>query len=70
MATRKPLVIIQGQVQELPATDVVEGAVSSVYYEPLVAAGGITVALSPTGSEVIPNFLSTVSGDVIMGTPS
>lgn len=69
MAVRKPLVIIQGQVQELPASDTFEG-VAVDYYEPVVAEGGITVALSPSGTTEIPNFLMTLSGDVIMGKPN
>jgi hypothetical protein len=71
MADRRPLVIVNGQVSELPAGDTVAGvegvAVTGVtlYAEPVVVAGFNEDAVHHTGASPIPLFVTTTDGDII-----
>ena len=71
MATRRPLVIVDAQVQELPAGDLVAGVEgvtvvgTPLYAEPVVVAGFNEDAVHHTGSSPIPLFVTTTDGDII-----
>jgi hypothetical protein len=69
MATRKPLVIIAGQVQELPAGDSVgEVAAITSYYEPMLATNlGNQDVVYIDGDALVPDFVLSSDGDIIMG---
>jgi len=68
MAVRKPLVIISGQVQELPAGDSV-GSVAPIasYYEPVLAtANGNQDVVYQAGTSMVPDFMLSSDGDLMM----
>ena len=71
MTTRRPLVIANGQMQELPAGDLVSGVEgvtvvgTTLYAEPVVVAGFNEDAVHHTGSSPIPLFVTTTDGDII-----
>lgn len=71
MATRRPLVIVDAQVQELPAGDTVAGVEGvtvtwvTLYAEPVVVAGFNEDAVYHTGASLIPLFVTTTDGDII-----
>lgn len=71
MTTRRPLVIINSQVQELPAGDLVSGVEGAtvvgtpLYAEPVVVAGFNEDAVYHTGASLIPLFVTTTDGDII-----
>ena len=71
MTTRRPLVIVDGQVSELPAGDRVAGVEgvtvvgTPLYAEPVVVAGFNEDAVHHTGSSPIPLFVTTTDGDII-----
>lgn len=71
MTTRRPLVIVDGQVQELPVGDTVAGvegvtvAGVTLYAEPVVVSGFNEDAVHHTGASPIPLFVTTTDGDII-----
>lgn len=71
MTARRPLVIINSQVQELPAGDTVAGVEgvtvlgATLYAEPVVVAGFNEDAVHHTGASPIPLFVTTTDGDII-----
>lgn len=71
MTARRPLVIINSQVQELPAGDTVAGVEgvtvlgATLYAEPVVVAGFNEDAVHHTGLSPIPLFVTTTDGDII-----
>lgn len=71
MTTHRPLVIVDGQVQELPVGDLVSGAEGAtvvgtpLYAEPVVVAGFNEDAVHHTGSSPIPLFVTTTDGDIV-----
>ena len=71
MTTRRPLVLIGSQVQELPVGDSVAGVEgvtvlgATLYAEPVVVAGFNEDAVHHTGTSPIPLFVTTTDGDII-----
>lgn len=71
MADRRPLVLVNGQVSELPAGDTVAGVRgatvlgATLYAEPVVVAGFNEDAVHHTGTSPIPLFVTTTDGDII-----
>lgn len=71
MTTRRPLVLIGSQVQELPVGDTVVGVEgvtvlgATLYAEPVVVAGFNEDAIHHTGASLIPLFVTTTDGDII-----
>lgn len=69
MAARRPLVVIAGQLQELPAGDTlpdvapVTGTV--LYAEPVVVAGFNGDVIHATGTPGVPLFVTTRDGDIV-----
>lgn len=59
MAIRKPLVIINGQIQELPAGDIVS------YTEPVVIGFNNNVVYQ-TEENLVPLFVTTTDGDIVV----
>ena len=71
MAERRALIISGGQVQELPAGDTLAGVSGvSTWKEPLVVAGFNTDVTYADNTELVPMFLTTVEGDIILGEAS
>lgn len=71
MTTRRPLVIINSQVQELPAGDTVAGVEwvtvlgATLYAEPVVVAGFNGDVVHETGITPVPMFVTTTDGDIV-----
>lgn len=71
MATHRPLVIVEGQVQELPVGDLVSGAEgvtvlgATLYAEPVVVAGFNGDVVHETGITPLPMFVTTTDGDIV-----
>ena len=71
MTTRRPLVIIDSQVQELPAGDTVAGVEGvtvtgvTLYAEPVVIAAFNEDVVHHTGLSPVPLFVTTTDGDII-----
>lgn len=69
MATQKPLVILNGQVQQLPAGDSIEGASvtgTTLYAEPVVIANfNSNVVYYEDGEPQVPLFVTTSDGDIV-----
>lgn len=71
MATRRALVIHNGQVQELPVGDTLAGVAGvSTWREPIVVAGFNTDPVYDTNTKLVPMFLTTTEGDIILGEQS
>ena len=70
MATRKPLVLIGGQPQELPSGDSI-GTVAAIasYYEPMVGStSGNSDVVYQVGTNIVPDFVMSSDGDIMLGT--
>ena len=71
MTARRPLVIVNGQVSELPTGDTVAGVEGvtvtgvTLYAEPVVVAGFNEDAVHHTGVSPIPLFVTTTDGDIV-----
>ena len=71
MADRRPLVLLDGRVSELPAGDRVAGVEgvtvvgTPLYAEPVVVAGFNEDVVHHTGLSPVPLFVTTTDGDII-----
>lgn len=61
MATRRPLVIVDGQVQELPAGEVLP----TILLEPVVVGGGNLDVVYEAGITPVPMFVTMSDGDIV-----
>lgn len=68
MTERRPLVIVGGQVQELPVGDTTVGASvtgSTLYAEPVVVAGFNLDVVYAENDPTVPLFVTTTDGDIV-----
>lgn len=71
MAERRALVISGGQIRELPVGDTLSGVGGvSTWREPIVVAGHNTDAVYDNNTHLVPMFLTTTEGDIILGEQS
>lgn len=70
MASRRPLVLISGDIHQLPVGDTIEGSVAgdAVIYEPMLSSGnGNLDVVYVAGTSPVPDFMLSSSGDVMVG---
>ena len=61
MSTRRPLIIVDGQVQELPAGEVLP----TILLEPVVVGGGNLDVVYEAGITPVPMFVTMSDGDIV-----
>ena len=63
MAVKKPICNYSGTKEELRAGD----SIASTLYEPMLASAGNLDVVYLTGVSLVPDFMLTTEGDLIMG---
>ena len=69
MADQIPLVVINGQVQQLPVGDTISGVSivgAAIYVEPVVVAGFNSSVAHASPEHSVPMFVTTLDGDIVV----